>query len=202
MHEWRRSHWNPAALYTLLGLGLLAFSVALPWLSAARTARVEQRAARLADLLADAAAEHEGALDATAADWIHARLLRLAAVVEAHTSDLERVEPVPEGVVLWLRNKHYALQLAISPTAPNQPRGTASRPAFEVLAWPLRTTGPGHCAFFVPEDAPRAYTRNLGGNYAGFGDDRPEPGSAHRREGAPARGRGYRSQGGERWLFY
>jgi hypothetical protein len=75
--------------------------------------------------------------------------------------------------------------------------------AYECLAWPLSEVGPGHGVFFHPDDAPRAYTRNLTAGYWGLGTHRPLPGQCHRLVGEVSSGRGYyRSAGDERWILY
>ena len=71
-----------------------------------------------------------------------------------------------------------------------------------MTAWPLSSVGPGHCAFFYPENAERAYTRNLRSEYAGL-DRRPAPGRSHRRPGATSRRFDtYTSDDDERWIYF
>ena len=81
-------------------------------------------------------------------------------------------------------------------------RGTLA--AVEVIAWPLSTVGPGHCVFFYPEGASRAYSRNLRRSYAGLGDgERPAPGAAHRRPGLGSVKRTtYPGNDDERWIVF
>lgn len=202
--EWRRSRWaNPAGWYTTIGLLLLAFSLWIPWLSASRTARIERRANGLAEALLDASSGFDLPLDEADLLSIQARFLALADSRGEHTKDLERVEPPPEGTLLCLTNKHYAFQLAESPPDVTQQPGRHTMAAVEVIAWPRSAIGPGHCAFFYPENAARAYTRNLRAKYSGFGEKRPKPGAPHRRPGLGSRRSShYPGQDSERWLVF
>ena len=204
MTEWRRSRWaNPAGWYTTIGLFLLAFSLWIPWLSASRTARVERRANGLAEALLDATAGFELPLDEADLHAIQARFYALADSRGERTKDVERMESPPEGTLLCLVNKHYAFQLAESPPDVNQQAGRRTMPAVEVIAWPQSGIGPGHCAFFYPENAARAYTRNLRAKYAGFEEYRPEPGGPHRRPGLGSRRSSqYPGRDNERWLIF
>jgi hypothetical protein len=203
MTEWRRSWFgNPAAWYTAIGFGLLFLTVYVPWLTAERTARVERRAERIAALLAEVVADIDRQLEADDVPIALARLYLAAERTGEFTADLERVEPPLPGTLLTLRNKHYAFHLAASPPPAQYPIGRDTIPAYEVLAWPLTRHGPGHAAFFVPDNAPRAYTRNLGASFAGM-DQPPPPGSCH---AVPGLGReaqaSYRSANDERWILY
>jgi len=204
MTEWRRSRWaNPAGWYTTIGLALLAFSLWLPWLSASRTARVERRANGLAEALLDATHGFDLPFDEADLQTIQARFYKIAASRGQRTKDLERVEPPPAGTLLCLTDKHYAFQLSESPPDINQQPGRHTVPALEVIAWPQSSIGPGHCAFFYPDNAARAYTRNLRARYAGFGEERPQPGGPHRRPGLGGRRVStYPGQDGERWLIF
>lgn len=205
MQDWRRSRWaNPARWYTVAGLAALGLSLWLPWMTAARTARVEQRADRIAELLLRAARDRSEPAEEAGLQFVLARFHGLAAAEGVFVSDLERVEPAPPGTLLCLTNKHYAFQLAATPLPPNQVPGRDSVAAVEVIAWPLTATGPGHSAYFHPEDGPRAYSRNLYASYAGLGGRRPQPGSSHR----PLRRQGdelpgwYRGADDERWIVF
>lgn len=205
--DWRRPGWsNPAAWYTLAGFVLLGVSLWMPWLAASRTARVELRGDELAAALCDAAGEVAGTVGIDALDEgdrrvLLARFLMRAACRGAYVADIERLEPAPAGIVLALRNRHYAFQVTASPPAANERSGPRAVDAYEVTAWPLRRGGPAHCAFFYPENAARAYTRNLRASYAGF-DGRPAPGSSHRRQDADRNPTNYSSFDGELWIQY
>ncbi len=202
MNSWRRSRLlNPASWYTAIGMALLGLSLWLPWASASRTARVEQRADQIADALLLAARGDAPLDDPAALDHVLARLHALAAARAVFVADLERQEPPPDALLL-LTNKHYAFQLAVSPVPQNERVGRDTVPALEVVAWPLSRVGPGHCAFFHPENAPRAYTRNLAAGYAGTGRRRPAPGKCHRSAASSDHPSSYRSDDDERWLLY
>jgi hypothetical protein len=206
MHAFRLQAWrNPATWYGLAGAALIAASLWTPWWSASRTARVESRADRIADLLLQAVPD--GArLDAAGCDHVLARFFALADADGVFFADLERVEPPPEGTLLCLVNKHYAFHLAVSPIPADVTAGRDTTPSLEVLAWPLAVTSPGHSVYFYAEDAPRAYTRNLAKITSGFvalEKQRPLPGVGQRPfTGAADGARSYRGITEDRWILY
>jgi hypothetical protein len=202
MQNWRRRGiGTPAGWYTLIGLGLLAGSIWVPFLTAQRTARVEERADQIAAHLLEATRPVPGRLDGVT-DFVLAQFHCLALRDQVFVNDLEVLAPLP-GTLLLLRNKHYAFHLAESPPEPNATIGRDTEPAYEVLAWPIESVGPGHSAFLYCDDAPPAFTRNLTAGYTGFGKRRPQPGRSHRR---PVSGVDteafYRSYDDERWILY
>ncbi|MFM1872108.1 MAG: hypothetical protein RL398_1530 [Planctomycetota bacterium] len=192
---------NPVNYYLAVGLGLLVVSAFVPLWTGQRAARVEDRAAAVAAALAEAVGEF--ALPPTADDvpLLMGRFFAVAARDGAFVADLAMVAPLPE-TLLTLVGKHYVYHVAISP--PEVPSTRADLvPGYEVAAWPIDTLGPGHAVFFLPDDAPRAYTRNLAAGYSGLGEARVVPGRSHARQSG---GRGtagsYRSRDDERWLEY
>ena len=199
-----RTPWvNPAGLFVGLGLALLGLSLWFPWLSASRTTRVEARANDIAEAILDACAGFTAPLDGAAVATIEARCYALAASRGQRVKDLVRVDQPPDGALLCLKNKHYTFQLSESPHGVDQRPGKDTAPSLEVTAWPLSPLGPGHCAFFYPDSAARAYTRNLRASYAGFGEGRPLPGHAHRRPGLGSRRLSpYPGADNERWLLF
>jgi hypothetical protein len=57
--------------------------------------------------------------------------------------------------------------------------------------------------FFYPENAPRAYTRNLAKAYSGLDDRRITPGGGHRRPAQTLELRAsYRGLDDERWIVF
>jgi hypothetical protein len=204
MQNWRRRGiGTPAGWYTLLGVGLLAGSLWVPFLTAERTARVEQRADQIAALLLDATRLLPGPLDAAATEVALARFYQLALRDQVHLTDLERIEPPLPGTLLTLRNKHYAFHLAESPPEPTATVGRGAVTAYEAMAWPLAAVGPGHSAFLYCDDAPAGYTRNLSAGYVGLEARRPQPGRSHRRTTTGLESRHfYRSFDDERWSVY
>ncbi len=204
MRVWNRSAvGNPANWYLLLGLVLIAFTLWVPWLTAARTARIEMRADRIAECLLAASSQQPWPPDAAAREHVLARLLALAASSEVFVGDLELVEPQPAEGLLWLTNKHYAFQLSASPIDVRATAGRGTVPALEVIAWPLADAGPAHSCYYYPENASRAYTRNLTANYVGWQEARPAPGAGQRRSQAMLDGQvAYRSEGDERWVLF
>lgn len=195
---------NLAFWLTLLGLLLVAASLWLPVAAAERTARVEGRADRLAALLlATANSMQPLRQDPLEREVLLARFLRLASARGERVEDLERLPDAAPTTWLLLQNRHYLLQLTVSPPDPRaDPPSRDSVPALEVLAWPRARGGPARTAFFHPETAEAAYSRNLVMGYQGLGTGRPQPGRSHRRPGglfdAPF---SYRSYDDERWLL-
>ena len=200
----RRSRWcNPGAWFTALGLVLLASTVWVPFQSAERTARVERRADQIAALLLEATRRASGVWDPATAEIVLAYFHALACRDRAFVNDLEVLDqPLPDSVVT-LQNKHYAFQIAVSPPDQKEVPSADAEPAYEVTAWPLSTVGPGHSVYFYPENAPRAYTRNLAKGYTGLDDRRITPGRGHRRPAQTLELRvSYRGLDDERWIVY
>ena len=203
MQKWRQSRFaNPATWYLIAGFALLVISLWVPWATAERTARIERRADDIAALLIEAANAFPDDLDAADARVVFARFLRLAARDRIIVSDLEPIEPPLPGTLLLLQNKHYAFHLAVSPPPQDEVVGPDTMSAREVMAWPLTATGPAHCAFFHPDDGPRAFTRNLNAGYADLGDKRPLPGRSHPVPRVREIASYYRSADDERWILY
>ena len=203
-----RPGFNPAYWYAVLGAILLGATFWIPITTANRTARVEGRADALAELLlleAMATAPVDFTDPATAA-MLYGRLVRRAASNSVYVDDIELLPPQADVPAITLRNKHYVVQLRPSPqaaptTIESQDLPTESLP-LEVLAWPLRSNGPGHGAFFYPEDAEPAFTRNLQFGYHGLEPPNwPRPGHTHRRPDANAPWH-YRDFDDERWLLH
>jgi len=201
MQQRRRRAFDPANLYVAIGLLLLLGSLFVPWLTAQRTTRVERRADDLAALLLEVADSLAPPLDAATREFLLARLLALATSRGVLVSDLEEVDPPSPGAEWTLQNKHYLFALQSSPPEPNLLVGRDTVPALEVVAWPRDRLGPGHCAFFHPADAPRAFTRNLVADYHGV-DGGPRPGQSHRFMRSIDHPGTYRGGDDERWLVY
>lgn len=198
-----RASANPMVWLLLGGCLLVALSLWLPWQTAARTARIEARADRIAELLLAAGRSAPPAEDPATRDLVLARFWRLAVAEGVRVEDVQAVEPPLPDTLLVLTNKHYAFQLAWSPLPADAIVARDAVPTREVLAWPLAAVGPAHAAFFHAEDAPRAYTRNLAAGYAGLGERRPPPG-AGQRVGPTSlrRWSSYRSRSDERWILH
>jgi hypothetical protein len=200
----RRSRWcNPGAWFTALGLVLLASTVWVPFQSAERTARVERRADQIADLLLEATSRASGVWDRDTTEIVLAYFHALALRDGAFVNDLEELHQALPNSLLTLQNKHYAFQIAVSPPDPKETASADAEPAYEVTAWPLSAVGPGHSVFFYPENAPRAYTRNLAKSYSGLDDRRITPGRGHRRPAQTLELRSsYRGLDDERWIVF
>lgn len=194
---------NPAGWYCWLGFGLLLASVGTPLLTAERTARVEGRAEQIVGLLREATRGFAAPLRADDVPIVLARFHALASRDAVLIGDLEQLDPALPHTLLSLRNKHYLFHLAESPLDARAVASAGSQPAYEALAWPVEAVGPGHSVYFHPDDAPRAFSRNLSSGYFGTGARRPGPGQCHRRASTVAEeSRLYRSANDERWIVY
>ncbi|MCA3007991.1 MAG: hypothetical protein INH34_06465 [Phycisphaerales bacterium] len=202
MSEWRkRGGIGPMRWHLLAGIAACAASVGAPWLSATRSARVEDRCSELTTCLATSvqdAARH-GEPDH---DHVLARTVAFAGALGVFAADLE-ARPSSEAGWLLFANKHYLFRAA--PIAPDPARRHAedARPAYEVLAWPVDAQSAGHAMFYAAEDAPRSYTRNLARGYQGVGDRMAAPGHGRRRAATEFdQTHSYRSIGDDRWICY
>ena len=191
---------GPIRWHLLAGTAAVVATIALPWLSANRTARVEARASDLLDVLLQSCQDASRHQPADAAH-VYARTLALAAARGAMVADLERLDAEPSEVLL--ANKHYLFRIAPTPADPAQRHAPDAVPAMTGLAWPLDLASAGHAMFFAAEDASRAYTRNLAQAHHGQDRRRPPDGAGRRRPGSafdlPY---AYRSQGEDRWILH
>ena len=175
----------------------------MPFLTAERTARIEARADQISGLLLEATRGQLGAILPGDLPNVQARFHALAARDDVPIGDLEVLEPALSGTLLTLQNKHYLFYLAASVPDADAVVSRDAVPAFEVMAWPIRSIGPGHSAFFQSDSAPRAYTRNLTVSYVGTAAARPFASNAHRRASSMFEiSHSYRDQRDERWIVY
>jgi hypothetical protein len=195
--------WNAGNLLVGLGLVALGFLLTTPYAGAARTARVELRAAEtmlaLRDIIRAAAQLDLGPAGATALlPALHARLAHLE-----HPPGTYPEAVAGEPGALRFASKHYCFQVAPTPLPEYQ--SAESQPAtqaFEVHAWPMSAIGPGHAAFFCATDAEPAFTRNLDAGYVGF-EQPPIPGRTRTRGDPPVEPDQdwYRGRDDERWIL-
>lgn len=202
-----RSHkrnFNPGNLLVLLAVGALGLSFWIPYGTANRTARVEERAGEIAALLLEAASACQP-LDLTDPGQyalIEARTLKAAHARGIPSSSFVDTE-LPIETLGWgsflFRGKHYCFQVTLTPS--EQLRGDTVPPV-EVYAWPTTTVGPGHTVFFFSETDQPAFSRNLARGYAGT-ETAPRPGFGQPRQDDP---RGspdwYRGTDDERWIRF
>lgn len=192
---------NPASWYVLAGLALIVVTSLTPWLLATRTARVETRADQLSGFLLQASQDLSPPFDAAAAEHCLASWLALAASAGVFVGDLELQPEATNAGTLAFANKHYLFRVRGSPPPATSAAGSDA-PALEVLAWPQSETSPGHCVYFHPGNAGRAYTRNLTAGYEGLARQ-PPPGCGHRRLGPSNESSlAYRGEDDERWVLY
>ncbi len=204
MQSARRSWFaNPTTWYIGASLLLLVVSVWFPVWTAQRTARVEGRADQIAGLLLEASSGFPTTITAAEVPIVLARFYALAGRDHVHLADLEGLDPPLPDTLISLRNKHYLFHFAESAPDARAIASPDSAPAYEAMAWPIESAGPGHSTFFHPDNAPRAFTRNLSMGYIGLGEDRPRPSRSHRRLGAMFEiSRSYRNLDDERWMAY
>ncbi|MCA8944213.1 MAG: hypothetical protein KDB80_16730 [Planctomycetes bacterium] len=194
-----------------VGVGLVALSLIVPARSAERTARVETRAEEAARTLLAVAQEMEpiDLDDLDAARRLESRFRAACAEWHGHPeSYLPHLHECPSELsdvsCMMFESKHYCLMLTRSPI-PIDSGVQPDRYPFEVYAWPLSLSPPGHTAFFVPEIGDPAFSRNKMRQYVGWKEDRrghralPRPGCGIPRneveEGA------YRGRDDERWIL-
>lgn len=188
-------------------LALLAVSFWVPTATARRTARLEERADQVADVLLRAAvAQQPLHLDqAHDRDTLHARALRAAVAAGVMVDDLELLpaDAAAPARVCWA-SKHYLFQLAATPVTGRE-TGIAGAlwPALEVIAWPREKPGPAHSVFCRSELAEPAFSRNLQRDYRSLDElTRPLPGAARRRTDAMLDNPwAYRGEDDERWIL-
>jgi hypothetical protein len=191
-------NWNVGNLLVLALCAVLGVTLWVPYGTAARTARVEGTGLRLARELLRVATAAPFALDGDGA----ALLDRMA--------DGRQLEVVPPSGAagaasrprLLFASKHYYFCIHESPDDWAAPAGPERARPIEVYAWPRSFFGPARSAFFLPSDAPAAYTRNLQLGYVGL-EVIPVAGSA-RPVVAPEEPedswRGWRGRDDGRWL--
>jgi hypothetical protein len=201
----------------LVGAGALALvaSFWVPFAAAGRTARAEERAGDVADVLLGCAGAMQpfDPVDPWQRDVLLARLVCACSCGGIYAADLALQEPPADAPgVLWLHNKHYLFQLGPVPCDPHRQAPANTIPALEVVAWPADSSCPGHAAFYAAEGTDAAFTRNLQADYQGTqppawtdgraeSQRRPPPGAGLRREsGQDAERGGYRGLDDERWL--
>ena len=198
-----RSILDVGNLSVLLGLVTLGISCCVPSWSAARVARVENRALEVAEEVL-ALVRRDGI------DPLHdparrdAWLATLRAGCEHRDQplgdlpDFERGAPEANPT---LGNRHYLFRVLARPTANDSAAPNDGAQVLEVFAWPRNLLPPGRSVFCLGEDGHRAFTRNLIASFAGL-DAPPPPGAALPRtdEVDPETG-SYRSADDERWLL-
>lgn len=184
--------WNTANVLVVLGVLLLGVTFWVPYATASRVARIEGWAEGIARALLTAASDRSDlVLDApAAADAVRQSL------PSNYAHRLHTMPPLSDPPGMRFRGKHYLYLVTRTPL----PSGEADPgQPLEVYAWPRSYLAAGRTTFFVPEDAPAAYSHNLAARYR---DDEVVPAAgAGRPEHAdddltsPWRGRD-----GERWL--
>lgn len=202
----------------LLGTGAaaLGFSFWVPYASGSRTARTEERACDVAEILLHEAAAMQplDLADPSQQATLLARTLRACVHGGVFAADLQYEQvPADAGAVLWLRNKHYLFQLGPTPADPKRPSLAGTIAPLEVLAWPGDESCPGHATFYAAEGSDSAFTRNLQADYVGreppawsnnrpVPSRRPQPAAGQRRDqGLELEYGAWRGLDDERWLL-
>ncbi len=193
---------SPMTWWVLCGLFALGGTLGLILMTARRSARAESRGDELARLLLQEASTM-APLDWTS-EWQRAHL-EARLVAAAVSSGLllnefgERAADDSPG--FGFTNKHYAVVLRPSPRLElDVPEDEGDLP-LEAVAFPRESVGPAKSIFFHPEDADRAYSRNLQSDYTDdAAERRPPPGTFHRRPDGKRRAWDYRAFDDERFL--
>lgn len=200
----RRSAWSfhLGSGLLLAGFAGLGFASWAPWAAGHRTARIEGRAETIgAALHAVVRATQPLDLDdPIQRRHILARTFALTVAAGELTDDLTELPPTRPRQLL-LANKHYVFAVQDSPPPAELATGPGAIPAIEVVVWPAEVRSPAHTAFFWPETAEAASTRNLQAAYAGS-LHAPVPAGPHRRRNDASNHHpwAYRGQDDERWL--
>ncbi len=201
---------NVANTLVVVGLATLGATFLLPSWTAQRVARVEDRAFQVTETLLDVAVLHVP-LDLSDPDAVAqslaAELRRRCAALGQPDGDLP--EPILGQPLPTFGNKHYLFRIARQPEPVRRPDDwdPLRRRPLEVYGWPRTLLPPGRTVFMAPELGAIAYTRNLGAEYAGLGENPPRGGSGvPRGDSTEAESRGaYRaavpgSAKDERWI--
>lgn len=214
---------NLGNVLLLVGVGVLGFSIWLPYLSAERTYRLEDRADRYCAKLCEIVRSMPrlNFQDPELHEQILSRL---------QSNRLTPVKPPAAlaGKAFFFESKHYLFMVTHTPperlSEPIEPRTVVpmspcpgsewrwpwrferdSQPLpFEIYAWPASITSPARTAFFYPSDTTPKFCHNLDPTYLGL-ESFPQPGNARRKLDA-GRGRtgvlrAYRGFDGARWLL-
>ena len=193
---------SPMTYWVALGLFALGATSGLILMTARRSARAEARGDELARLLLQEAGPM-APIDWTS-EWQRAHL-EARLVASALSSGLllnefaERTADDTPGISFT--NKHYAIVLRPSPHVEVDVAEDEGDLPLEAVAFPREAVGPAKSIFFHPEDADRAYSRNLQSDYTDdAADRRPPPGMFHRRPDGKRRAWDYRAFDDERFL--
>lgn len=188
--------------WALFATAVLLGSMALILFTARRSARAESRADQFARILL-AEAQRMTPFDWNS-EWqrMHLEALVVAAATAERVPVTEFGErPMEDTPGFCFVNKHYAFAVRPSPRRETDLPEDQGDVALESIAWPRAVVGPAKSVFFHPEDADRAYSRNLHSDYS---DDvptaRPQPGWLHRRVDAKVRTWDYRAWDDERYI--
>ena len=200
----RKRNFNPGNLLVLFAVGVLAISFWVPYGSGERTARVEQRAGEIAEMLLEVASDLQTVdlRDQHQRSLIEARTL-MALYARGIPTDNFTDPDFPEQQLGWeaflFRGKHYCYQVTATPS--EQLEGAVVAP-IEVYAWPNTTLGPAHTVFFYSETTQPVFSRNLDAGYSGPGHA-PRPGQGQPRTGVPRESQDwYRGHNDERWIAF
>ena len=197
-------------LIVLAGIATIALLCWLPHQRARHMAEAEIDAAHTLRILLKACAVTADTRlgDQRAAPEI-ARTVR-----ERGGEDLEPTPPPPSlaGVAWMLTGAQYVFLVTaapdeVIPAANTEPKALRprTRPPLEAYAFPRSALSYGRSAFFVAEDLPSAFSRNLLASYSGAASSSlPSRGGGRPREEPDPEGdpeRDYRGNDNERWIF-
>jgi len=203
----RRKQRNFNLANWLVGLGCVALGVtfALPWLTAPRTARIEDRADAIALRVLLASVELNLS-DLQAPGNPELLEARVAALLARDGIPFDNFVEGPQGGVphgdgIVYRGRHYEYLVLHGARTMSERRAGETAPV-EVYAYPADPLSTAQTAFFHGEIEQSAYTRNLQANYKGLtAQGRPDRGAAIPRDAMSPRDWAYRGRDDERWLI-
>jgi len=210
-----RRRFNLGNLLILAGLVGLGVSLALPYLTSQRVARVERRAFKIAQLLMAIAQEHISDLEFEDPQGQKAIEAELRRKIQADGSIPESSIPsgfTPDGLSgYYFRERHYLYLLTRTP-ADRKSLGfeNLQNQSLEVYAWPHSNLSGGREVFFLPGDSGAVIkghtvqavrSRNLLRHYLGT-SPMPIPGAGRPREEIQPGAKWYRGQDDERWIAF
>jgi hypothetical protein len=225
MRGQKLSTLNVGNILLILGLGILGGSFWLPYATAARVHRIEERASRFAAKILGETVEKTALSwqDAKEQQKFIAKINKVLGLRGDASSIYLKSHPVPgklQGKAWWLESKHYLYMLTSTPIAylepedkvierpgPQDPPGKTEAPLTpssdpepsrtEVYAWPkTAVSGPTTVFFYCPTGG-GAFHRNLAERYLGS-SSHPRPGDGFFHHAAPY-GKVYYGFDDQRW---
>lgn len=225
MRGQKLSTLNVGNILLILGLGILGGSFWLPYATASRVHRIEERASKFAATMLSATGKKtpQAWQDAKEQQKFVAKINKVLGLKGSASSIYLKALPVPDnmqGKAWWLESKHYLYMLTSTPIAyldredkvierpgPQDPPDKTEAPVTpsadtepartEVYAWPKSSVNGPATVFFYCSSSGGAFHRNLAKRYLGR-SSHPKPGDGFFHHKAP-RDRVYYGFDDQRW---